>query len=82
MDIKLRIENAESFEKLLVLLKANGLLKDMPNDVSFNDELFPLDLALNVEKLIGMIGNPVVRKIFGKRIDTTLMTYLEQIIEA
>ena len=82
MDIKLRIENAESFVKLLVLMKANGLLKGMPNDVSFDDEMFPLDLALNVEKLIGMIGNPVVRKIFGKRIDTTLMAHLEQIIEA
>lgn len=80
MGVKLRIENQNDFIDLLRNLKRCGLLKDFPDRITLTTNPFPMDIPLDLGKLPEILGNPIVRKAFGKKMDTTLTAYASAMI--
>ena len=72
MGIKLRIEDPASFVELMREMKRAGLLKDIPNEIILDEGIFPLDVPIDISKVLEIAGNPVIRKVFGKKMDTAL----------
>lgn len=80
MGIKLRIEDPASFVELMREMKRAGLLKDIPNEIILDEGIFPLDVPLDISKVLDIVANPVIRKVFGKKMDTTLSTAVLSLI--
>ena len=60
-----------------------GLLKDISTkklEVLLSEKEFPIRVPVDLDSVIGLAANPMVKKIFGKRIEeTTLRTLLKAI---
>lgn len=82
MGVMLRIEDAGSFIKLMRELKGSGLLRDIPNEITLDAGAFPMDIPLETEKMLEAAGNPVIRKAFGKKMNTVLTSYVAAIMKA
>ena len=82
MNIQLRIESADNFVVLLKELKKRGWLAEIGNEIRLDEDSFPMDIQLDISKLLDVIEKPVVRKVFGKTIDSTLTAQIGRIIEA
>ena len=79
MNVVLRIEDKRSMIDLVNKLKGARLLGEI--NVPLNDLEFPVDIPLDVEKLLELVSNPVVGKIFGKKMETTFTANLVRILE-
>lgn len=82
MGIKLRIEDAGSFAQVMRELKRNGLLRDIPDEIILEADAFPMDIPLDLGKILEAAGNPVIRKAFGKKMNTVLTSYVAAIMKA
>ena len=78
MNIVLRIEDKKSMVELVNSLKEAKLLNA---NIPLCNLEFPLDVPVDVTKLIEMAKNPIVGKIFGKKMETTLTANLVRIAE-
>ena len=72
MGIKLVIEDPESCIETMRELKRAGLLKDIPNEIMLDEDMFPVEIPVDVGKVLKKIENPVIRKVFGKQMDTAI----------
>ena len=70
---------------ILEVQKKTGLLKDISvNKVrqAMSGKVFPMQIPVDLDSVIGLAGNPVVKKIFGKKIEDTTIKYLLAAIES
>lgn len=82
MQVNLRFNDISSFVDTLRELKVHGLLSSLPNDIILDEDMFPMDIPLDITNLINLASNPVVKKAFGKKINETLMTHITRFIGA
>ena len=72
--IFLEIESAEGLTAFLAEAKKTGLLKD----IAFRDieavirkKTFPVRIPVNLDAVLNLCRNPLLRKVFGGKIDST-----------
>lgn len=78
MNVKLRIEDKLSMIELVSKLKKAGLLKE---EISLNGTDYPMDIPLDVDKLLSLTTNPIVGKVFGRKMETTLTANLKRALK-
>ena len=71
--IFLEIESAEGLTAFLKEAKKTGLLKDVSlNDIedAIRTKEFPLRIPVNLDAVLNLCRNPVLRKLFGGKIES------------
>ena len=77
MRIYISIEDFDSLNGFMQEAHKVGLLKDVSiNSTSFDEGDFPMQFPVDIEAFLKLTGNPIVKKVFGKKIETTLRSYL------
>lgn len=69
----LTINSLEDLVNFIVELKRIGLLKEIKSDDilnSFGTKRFPIQIPMNVKGILNLFGNPIVKGVFGKQIDS------------
>lgn len=80
MGIKLKIESKEDWLELYRDLGKVGLMKGVSEkDINLSEEIFPIEVPLEIGKLVELLGNPMVKP-FRKKIDITLHENLAKVI--
>ena len=80
MGIKLKIESKEDWLELYRDLGKVGLMKGVSEkDVDLSEGIFPIEVPLEIGKLVELLGNPMVKP-FRKKIDATLHENLAKVI--
>ena len=80
MGIKLKIESKEDWLELYRDLGKVGLMKGVSDkDINLSEEIFPIEVPLEIGKLVELLGNPMVKP-FRKKIDATLHENLAKVI--
>lgn len=83
--IFLEIGDIESTMEFMKDAKEAGFLKDISSDKVeslLKDKEFPIRIPIELNDVFKLASNPIVRKMFGKRIeDTTVKTILKVINE-
>ena len=79
--IYLEIGTMEDLIEFIQEAKEVGLLKDISCDkvkTILKDKQFPVRLPVDLDKVFNAMSNPIIRKVFGKKIeDTTEKTILK-----
>ena len=81
----LTINSLGDLVNLVVELKKAGFLKDVGSkDIldKFGEKSFPIQIPINLEGAINLFGNPVVKQVFGKKIDSKVHDIWTKAIEA
>lgn len=83
--IFLEIGDIESTMEFIRDAKESGFLKDISSDKVeslLKDKEFPIRIQIELDDVFKLASNPIVRKLFGKKIeDTTVKTILKVINE-
>lgn len=78
--IYLEIEDAKSLYAFLTeAKKRTGLLKDISQEKVkdlVNGKKFPIRIAVSLDSVLDLAGNPIVRKVFGKKLEHTALRFL------
>lgn len=75
-DIETLVEIAD------IVKKKSGLLKDISKEKleeSLSKQDFPIRIPVMADKIIGYVGNPVLKGLFGKKLETAVMNYLTKV---
>ena len=83
--IYIEIENLGSLTSLLTEAKKKGLMKDVSIDKverAFENKDFPMRVPVKMDGILELAGNPMLRKMFGKKIENGVLTYLEKALGA
>ena len=81
MNITIKINDQESWTELYRELKKCGLLQNIAEkDVIFGEEAFPIEIPVDAEGLLKMIGNPMVKP-FRKKMNESLERTLKWVME-
>lgn len=84
--IYLEIGNSEELMEFLREAKRKtGLLKDIPLDkveCVLEEKEFPLRVPVDLDSVIDLAANPMVKKIFGKKIEETTKKAILKAIES
>lgn len=84
--VYLEIGNArELMEFLEEAKRKTGLLKDIPLDTVeyvLEEKEFPIRIPVDLNSVIDLAANPVVKKVFGKKIEETTKKALLKAIES
>ena len=77
MNVTLKVNDRESWLELYGELRKIGLLPNVAvNDVALGEEAFPMEIPVDIQALLKIIGNPVVKP-FRKKINESLERTLE-----
>jgi len=77
MKIYIYVEDLSSMKSFINEARKIGFMKGIDfNKISFKESDFPMRLPVDIEAFLKLTANPVVKKIFGKKIETTLENYL------
>lgn len=80
MNVTLKVNDRESWLELYGELKKIGLLPNVAvNDVALGEEAFPMEIPVDIQALLKIIGNPVVKP-FRKKINESLERTLEWVV--
>ena len=83
--IYLEIESIEALTEFLQEAKTKtGLLKDIPLDkveCALAEKEFPIRVPVNLDSVIELAMNPIVKKIFGKKIEEATKRTLLKALE-
>ncbi len=74
--VKLKIDNQEELLEVYWKLQKAGLLGNVTvKDVTLPEEAFPIEVPLDLNPLLDLMRNPIVKP-FKKRIDVTLTKHV------
>ena len=77
MNIYITIEDLDSLKSFVREAKKIGLLKEVPESkIAYGKADFPVQLPIDIDAFLKLTGNPIVKKVFGKKIEGTLKSYL------
>jgi hypothetical protein len=80
MNLKIMVEDRNSWMALFERFREIGLLKDVSEeDVDLDEDVFPIEFFIDIDPILNLIENPVIKP-FKKRIDGTLTTALKEAI--
>ena len=82
--IYLEIEDNESLIRFLKEAKRIGFLKNIPInkfEPFLSEKKFPIHIPIELDRVLALATNPVVKKIFGAKIDITIGEVLLKVIE-
>lgn len=80
MNVTLKVNDRESWLELYWELRKIGLLTDVTvKDVASGEEDFPKEIPVDIQAMLKIIGNPVVKP-FRKKINETLERTLECVL--
>lgn len=57
-----------------------GFLKEIRIDIS--EDKFPIRVPVDIDGVLKVAANPLVKKMFGKKVETSVTMYLERVLEA
>ena len=83
--IYLEIENLDGLMLLLSEAKKKGLMKDVSLDkvkAAFANKAFPMRVPVRLDSILELAGNPMLKKMFGKKIENATLGYLEKALGA
>lgn len=46
------------------------------------NKTFPIQIPVELEDILGLVGSPIVKKMFGKKVEETVGMCLQKVIEA
>jgi hypothetical protein len=70
MNIYIVIKTKDEYLEMLQAMQKMGYLRDLKEE-SLSESCFPVELAVDLEKVLSEMKNPIV-KMFGKKIDTAI----------
>ena len=82
--IYLEIGDLQSLIDFLEEAKGIGLLKDISTSkvgTLMSGKEFPVRIPIEIDKVLTLATNPIVKKMFGKKIEETTITCLLKVIE-
>lgn len=82
--IYLEIGNMESLMNVLKEAKRNGLMKDISPEMvrnAFINKEFPIRFPVKLDVILQLAGNPILRKMFGKKVEETTLKMLKKAAE-
>lgn len=80
MGLKLKIDNKRDWLNLYWALWKGGMLKDVSvKEINLSEDAFPVEIPVEIEGLVELLGNPLVRP-YRKKIDATLHENLSKVI--
>ena len=82
--IYLEIGDLQSLIDFLEEAKGIGLLKDISTSkvgTLMSGKEFPVRVPIEIDKVLTLATNPIVKKMFGKKIEETTITCLLKVIE-
>lgn len=71
MNIYIVIKTKDEYLEMLQAMQKMGYLRDLKEE-SLSESCFPVELAVDLEKVLSGMKNPIVNKMFGKKIDTAI----------
>lgn len=80
---KVFLEIGSKTELLMFMKEAKektGLLKDISLkdlNCSLHEENFPIRIPVNLDSVLDLCGNPMLKKLFGKKVEETTRKYLK-----
>lgn len=83
--IYIEIGNLKSLTNLIAEAKKKGLMKDISIEKverAFRNKAFPMKVPVQMDEVLELAGNPVLKKMFGKKIENGMLTYLEKALGA
>lgn len=82
--IYISIDDPITLADILQEGRKNGLLKDIPSETisGLLRKDYPIRVPVELDRIMEMVGNPVVRKVFGSKFDKTLSACLQKAMEA
>ena len=83
--IYIEIETREDLWSILKDARGKGLLKDVQIDNferSMERKEFPIRVPVELDNLWSLLGNPIIRKMFGSKVDKAVSTCLQKVTEA
>ena len=81
----LEIENLETLMAFIEDAKKAGFLKDIRTEQIkelFSKKVFPVRVPVDLNALLAVAGNPIVKKAFGKKIETKTVDILNQALRS
>ena len=82
--VYLEITDGQEVMTFLTEAKKKGLLKDISAEkveMALRQKAFPIKVPISLDGIIGLAGNPVVKKMFGRKIDDAAIKYLKAALE-
>ena len=80
MNLRITVDDRDGWLQLYERLQSVGLLRDISReDMDLDKDLFPMEFFIDIDPILGLIENPVVRP-FKKKIDSVLTRGLEEAI--
>lgn len=80
MNLKIMVDDRDSWMELFERFREIGLLKDISEeDMDLSEDLFPMEFFIDIDPILNLVENPVVKP-FRKRIDGILTKGLEEAI--
>ena len=83
-NIYLQIEDLESLKSFVRDAKGKGFFKDtsvIKMEESLKDRSFPIQVPIDVDAVLKLAGNPVVKKVFGSKIEEKASEILNIVME-
>lgn len=83
--IFLTINDQKSLELFIKGAAANGMIRSLnPQELIqwMRTVEFPIQVPVDFDKVLATAGNPIVKKVFGKKIDETFTRYVKTAMEA
>lgn len=83
--ICLEIENLETLVAFIEDAKKAGFLKDIRTEQIkelFSKKSFPVRVPVDLNALLAVAGNPIVKRTFGKKIETKTVDILNQALRS
>ena len=74
----LEITERSDLDTFLTEAKKLGMLKDV--DIkNLSEDKFPIRIPVKMDAVFKAAGNPIVRKAFGKKIESVVLSYIEAV---
>lgn len=81
----IEVGSLESLTNLITEAKKKGLMKDISIEKverAFRNKAFPMKVPVQMGEILELAGNPMLKKMFGKKIENGMLTYLEKALGA
>lgn len=81
----IEVGSLESLTNLIAEAKKKGLMKDISIEKverAFRNKAFPMKVPVQMDEVLELAGNPVLKKMFGKKLENGMLTYLEKALGA
>ena len=83
--IYITIEDQTALDDILLEGQRKGLFKNLRIDLIrklIKEKSFPVQIPVELDDMFDLVGNPIVKKMFGSKLDKAVGVCLQKILEA